>query len=760
MFSHNAFLKFVLMLFLTFILSTISAQNSKLVNVSYAPKEDSAYFEKMQKYMAEIRKTRPTVALVLAGGGAKGAAHIGVLKYIEEIGIPIDFVAGTSMGGLIGGLYSLGYSAKEIDSIVCAIDWNVMMSDKIPMEFYSYNRKLLKSTYLLDIPFDGTHFKNSLPSGFLYGLNIYNLLSALSVGYQQEMDFMDLPTPYCCVATEIVSQTEKHWCKGPLIEAMRSTMSIPGYFRPVRIDSMILSDGGTKNNFPTDVAKAAGADIIIGVEMTMPRDYTKVNNIADILIQTAQYSGGLEAHNNNVKNATIYITPDISGYKTFSFGKEEIITLIERGYSEAKKHSAAFDSISRIVGKDGRKFYNKKAINTTNTAVKLSSVEYHGIDEKEMQYLNQKIRMHSGEFYDRCDFEISQSIIYGTMAFSSVTYKLLKDTADSYKLVFNCEKRPKNSLNIGLRADTEQWLAALINFGFGKNKIYGSSFDIGLKLSISPYINLQWTYKPIKGPNFGASLLLQYRTVYGMESLAFSKNYYYEQSWRNMLNTYISIAHWSRVDLRFGVRVEHMPFVRFFSEEGFDRTDNWNKFYPYAYMRFVFDNEDDKYIPNKGLCVKASYDYDFRNTHFIATGIHGVIPVSRYFSILSALRGRYIFGNPNKYGYMDNYVGYIREGKYYEHQLPFFGINGEIYCKELLSVVDLDLRFRVHKDMYLSAIAAALHDGDMVNMNPHAIYAAGVQFAYKTKFGPILANIHWCSNKNKIGAHISAGFDF
>lgn len=109
---------------------------------------------------------------------------------------------------------------------------------------------------------------------------------------------------------------------------------------------------------------------------------------------------------------------------------------------------------------------------------------------------------------------------------------------------------------------------------------------------------------------------------------------------------------------------------------------------------------------------------------------------------------------------MDNYVGYVREGRYYEHQLPFFGINGEIYCKELLTVVDLDLRFKVHKNMYLSAIAAALHDGDMVKMNPHAIYAAGVQFAYKTKFGPITANIHWCSNKNKFGAHISAGFDF
>ena len=114
------------------------AQNANgLVNISYDPHGDSLFFAKMRKRMAEIRKKerRPTVALVLAGGGAKGAAHIGVLKVLEEKGIPVDFVAGTSMGGLMGGLYAMGYSAKAIDSIVRSVDWNVMMSDNIPMEY-------------------------------------------------------------------------------------------------------------------------------------------------------------------------------------------------------------------------------------------------------------------------------------------------------------------------------------------------------------------------------------------------------------------------------------------------------------------------------------------------------------------------------------------------------------------------------------------------------------------------------------------------
>ena len=242
------------------------AQNSELVNVSYDPKGDSIFFEKMHRYFDQIRETehRPTVALVLAGGGARGTAHIGVMKFLEEKGIPIDFVAGTSMGGLMGGLYSMGYSADEIDQLIRGIDWDVMMSDEIPAEYYSYDQKRYKSTYILSFPFDKNRFVKSLPIGIKNGLNIYNMMSSATVDYQGDLDFMKLPIPFCCVAAEIATQTEKHWTSGSLISALRSTMSILGYFRPVRVDSMILSDGGTKNNFPVDVAKQMGANIVIG----------------------------------------------------------------------------------------------------------------------------------------------------------------------------------------------------------------------------------------------------------------------------------------------------------------------------------------------------------------------------------------------------------------------------------------------------------------------------------------------------------------
>ena len=743
--------------------NVLFAQKYELVNISYDPQGDSVFFTQMQSRMAEIRKTRPTVALVLAGGGAKGASHIGVLKYLEEKGVPVDFVAGTSMGGLMGGLYAMGYSAAEIDTIVRSIDWNVMMSDNIPMGFYSYTRKMYKGTYVLDIPFTKLDFKKSLPSGFLYGLNVYNMLSALSVGYQQEMSFLDLPTPYCCVATEIVSQTEKHWTKGKLVDAMRSTMSIPGYFMPVRVDSMILSDGGTKNNFPTDLAVAAGADIIIGVDITMPRDYMDVNNIADILLQTAQYSGGLAAHNRNVKNSTVYITPDITGFNMLSFGSEEIATLIDRGYREAAKHEREIDSIVRIVGAGGRVLHNGKTINTAKTKVKISAVQYEGMSEDEQEYIDGKVRLKLNEYYDKDEFELSQAIIYGTMAFSEVTYHLEPDGADGYRLVFKCEKRHQNSIGIGIRADSQDWFAAILNGGFGRNRLFGSIFDVTLRLSMSPYLNVDWHYQPKKGPKFGFSAKVLYRTLIGTEDHE-NDFQYCERVWYNEARAYIASTRWSQVSLYGGVRIEYIPYNMFISPDYSTNTSHWDlgNLNPYLYLRFVYDHENKRYFPDRGLRVTAAYDYDFQNTHFVSTGIHGVIPVCRFFTILASVNGRYIFGITDHNAYMRNCVGGIMPARYYEHQIPFFGYNAVSSRKDLLTVTDLELRFKIAKKCYLSAVGAILHDGNSWEDlgRQHAVCATGVQFGYNSKFGPLMAKLHWNSSFNKVGFYVSAGYDF
>ena len=245
---------------------------------SYDPAGDSVVVARMRSKMDRIRRRRPTVALVLSGGGAKGAAHVGVLRFLEEEGIPIDMVLGTSMGGLIGGLYSIGYSPDFLDSLVRTADWDLALSDKVPQELIAYRQKKYKEKFFASVPFyydvkdlfnrdpgeilrareRGLHFGagdesgertlrenlfGSLPSGYIYGHNVNNIFSGLTVGYQDDVDFTTLPIPFFCIATEMVSGTAYLWHEGELNTALRSTMSIPGIFAPVKTGDKIFVDG-------------------------------------------------------------------------------------------------------------------------------------------------------------------------------------------------------------------------------------------------------------------------------------------------------------------------------------------------------------------------------------------------------------------------------------------------------------------------------------------------------------------------------------
>ncbi|MBR4001881.1 MAG: patatin-like phospholipase family protein, partial [Bacteroidales bacterium] len=297
---------------------------AQLATSSVNPQDDTLAVRQMRTFLNGIRRSekRPTVALVLSGGGAKGAAHVGVLKYLEENKIPIDVVIGTSMGGLMGGLYSMGYSATELDSLLTTLDWGKILSDDVPKDYISYKNKRYREVYSLRLPFhylkrdlerrleddspdkvlerslglskdqmesvlgnSGMGIGSSLPAGFVAGLNVTNQISSLSVGYQDDIPFSDFPRPFFCVASDLVSCKAYNWSRGSIVDAMRSTMSIPGLFDPVRYQGKVLIDGGTRNNFPTDIARAMGADIIIGVELSDPdKTYTEINNLGNLLM--------------------------------------------------------------------------------------------------------------------------------------------------------------------------------------------------------------------------------------------------------------------------------------------------------------------------------------------------------------------------------------------------------------------------------------------------------------------------------------------
>ncbi|PIE34081.1 hypothetical protein CSA56_09235 [candidate division KSB3 bacterium] len=208
----------------------------------------------------------PKIGLVLSGGGARGFAHIGVLKVLEEVGIPIDYVVGTSMGSIIGGLYAAGYSIDELENVTTEVNWDDVFSDTPPRQMWSFARKQASSKYLFGLGFTRKGF--SLPQGITKGQKISTLFSFMTMPVSEIEHFDDFPIPYRAVAADIVTGEEVVLERGSLAEAMRASMSVPGVFTPVEVDGHFLVDGGIVNNLPVDVAQKMGADIIIAVDVS------------------------------------------------------------------------------------------------------------------------------------------------------------------------------------------------------------------------------------------------------------------------------------------------------------------------------------------------------------------------------------------------------------------------------------------------------------------------------------------------------------
>src|SRR5215471_8866063 len=212
---------------------------------------------------------RPTVGLALSGGGALGLAHIGVLRYFEEHRIPVDAVAGTSMGGILGGLYATGHSAADLEGIVERANWNDLLrttprfEDRPAAEKQEWNRV----TGLYAIPLRAGF---ELPSGINSGQPLVRLLSGETAAYWDVQDFDTLPIPFRCVTVDLSTGEEVVLRDGHLVEALRATMAIPGIFTPVDWKGRILADGGLVNNLPTDVAKQMGVDVVVGVTLRLP----------------------------------------------------------------------------------------------------------------------------------------------------------------------------------------------------------------------------------------------------------------------------------------------------------------------------------------------------------------------------------------------------------------------------------------------------------------------------------------------------------
>ena len=762
--------------------------------------------ERIRHKLDSIRavRHRPTVALVLSGGGAKGAAHVGVIKYLESIGMPVDVVMGTSMGGLVGGIYALGYKADQLDSLIRNIDWDLALSDRVPRDYLSYSSIKYKEKYVLSFPFfydkkeylqmkgndkyvrraDDIHFGageadatnmvkdnllGSLPSGMVYGQNVNNIFSSLSVGYQDATDFYDLPIPFLCVATDLVSGTAKIWTEGKLNTALRSTMSIPGLFAPVRVDGMVLVDGGMRNNYPTDLAKKIGADIVIGVNLSDGyRNYNQINNLADV-INTGIDMLGRSSFESNIDIPDVNIKPDLHEYNMLSFDDRSIDTIIHRGYQAALAVAGQLDSIKAVVGSDITTIQNDPADDIRLRKVLVSGVEIAGVDDKESLYLMNKIRVGAGSRMGNAEIEDAVATIFGTNAFDYVNYELLGDE-EPYRLKFNCKRGPICQLGLGGRFDTEEIVSVLVNLGLGVHKIQGSSLDFTGKVGTNPNASLTYSYISPKGMTFNVMAGVRYtdRNTFSIGDNRFRINFLDVRQ-----EIFLSNIKWSTFFLKTGFRNDYYNVNSVMAEQAFGDYDvnQLSNDYVTFFINARRDSFDNAYIPTKGKSLGISYDWvfgggpqKFNNFHALTLDAKQVVGGDR-FAFIPSLNIRYLIGDEVPVPFT-NTIGGSMAGRYLDQQIPFIGINNAAAMQKILGVARTDFRFKLLKNNYLTAIANYALSCDEISAfktwrdDVSGYLGCGVQYTYNSIVGPLSLNVHWSTYTHNVGLYLSLGFDF
>ncbi|MBX9808347.1 MAG: patatin-like phospholipase family protein [Flavobacteriaceae bacterium] len=429
---------------------------------------------------------RPKIGLVLSGGGAKGFAHVGVLKVLEQAGIKIDFIGGTSMGAVVGGLYASGYNAAQIDSIVTVTNFDNLLIDYVPRSSKSYYEKRNDELYAFILPFN--KFKIGVPQSLSKGMFNYNLFNRLTLHARHVRDFNQLPTPFLCMATDIEIGKQVVLDKGVLAQALFASSALPSVFSPVTLDGKFLVDGGVTNNYPIEEVRKLGADIIIGVDVQNGlRDRDQLKDATKILFQITNFEM-IEKMIANSKNTNIYIKPDIKDFGVVSFEKAKDIIL--RGEEAA---FSVYEEIDKLADKSN--LYQKPKLKIESDSLYIVNIRYNNLANYSKAYIEGKLKFKSGAKIRYKDLETGINNIDATYNFGTVTYSL-ESNGSGDDLVLNLIENPvKTFLKFGLHYDGLYKSAVLVNITnkkmFYKNDVASLDLIIGdnVRYNLDYYID-------------------------------------------------------------------------------------------------------------------------------------------------------------------------------------------------------------------------------------------------------------------------------
>ncbi len=744
-------------------------------------------------------RERPKIGLVLSGGGAKGMAHIGVIRIIEQLNIPIDYVTGTSMGSVIGSLYASGYSIEEIDSIAQNINWNKLFNDKLSRNKVSIEEKYDMERYILEMPIRNYHFE--LPQGLIAGQRLSQMLSTLLLPVHNITDFTKLPIPFKCIATNAVTGDAVVLDHGDLAISVRASMAIPSIFNPVEINDTLLVDGGIIRNFPVIDAKEMGADIIIGVDVGGPLfKKEQLKTLVSIMQQTVAFRGNI-INRQQEDLCDILITPNIEGIDASSFGI--VNSIIIRGEKAALKVYPQLKALS-----DSLNLYSfkKKKIQKPKTQKKyfISNIEIKGNHNISDDVIRQKLYITPNEFVTIKQINENVQALYSTKFFKNIYFQIVPDkTGAGNTLKLQTVEENISKIKLGIHYDNDLKSALLLNFTTRNLILNGSKLSVDGRFSVNPAIRSSYFYYTGYKPDIGIGFISGYSNIniaeyeFGDQRVGTTvfHTFYADLRLNTILVPSLSVSLGTRyefnkmgvegmlqgsklglsIDLPIRLQLsEVIDIYNFYATFDFDDinslyfTKKGTKiFFRLAYIPHIknsdlnvkiFVNPDDYVAPEENYKIKYN-DY-FR----LNVKLQQSIPFYKHFSITGQVRGGFI--NKNLVPLYDHFMlgGISRETR---NIIPFIGArllqhSATNYMSALLSVQYEPL---VNKFIVLTANAGYLAGTfeDFLTMSigdDRFIYGYGLTLGMNSLIGPLALTFMTKDNPGHMLVYVNIGYSF
>ncbi|MFA6799305.1 MAG: patatin-like phospholipase family protein [Bacteroidales bacterium] len=698
-------------------------------------------------------QSRPKVALVLSGGGAAGLAHIGVIRVLEEVGIPVDYVAGTSMGSIVGAMYAMGMNSHEMKQLVLEMDWESVLTDAVPRSDLSFEYKGELEKYFYDFPItkEGVH----LPAGLVAGTNITNMLAGLTWPAYNIRNFNQLPRPYLCIGADIVKGEQVILSTGVLHDALRASMAIPTAFTPVELHGKLLVDGGFINNFPAEEAKNMGADIIIGVDVQ--RDLYEKNELKSVVSIMKQISS-LTREDVNIRNrelCDILIRPRTPGASTMSFGMADEIMRdgerIARGhFSELKKLA---DQLNRYPGQTKPVQPLPKV-----DSVYVKEMVFTGLEHVSPDYVKLKMNLPFPAWLTPKDIYRALQRVYGTNEFVKVTYQL-DPVIDGVRLTVRTEEKEQNLVHIGAHFDNLFNASLLARANFKNTWKKGDQLSIDLNLGENPHLRSSYYFLFKDKNQYG--LAAEFNRIYAYDYLDGRRirSYIY----RDLLVEFLLRTTWREIYASdFGIQSE----LAWFSPNVSDwEIDAFNSRMINIYGQLRLDNFNRVPYPTSGQ--KAELTVRGVNS-FISGKIHPAlildmryrqaIPLSEKFSLQPSLMAGFAFGDTIPYPYR-TYLGGL--GYYHKSLIPFVGSEYMERASNHAIVLRTDLQYRFRNNHYFTLkcnVAKAFDSFDKFLDPKTSLAGMGLTYGYSSPVGPLELTLMGSTGSKKPIIFINLGY--